>query len=80
MKKLIIIVTALALIAVAGVAAWQIYVTVHEDNVSAQAYEDLRELVRVPEPDLAIQPDTSSSPETFPAPSLDPEPVSPLVP
>ena len=80
MKNLIIIVTALALIAVAGVAAWQIYVTVHEDNVSTQAYEDLRELVRVPESDLAIQPDTSSSPETFPAPSLDPEPVSPLVP
>lgn len=80
MKNLITIVTSLVLIAIAGVAAWQIYVPLHEDNVSTQAYEGLRELVRVPEPDPAIQPDTSSSPETSPAPSLDPEPVSPLVP
>lgn len=80
MKNLITIVTSLVLIAIAGVAAWQIYVPLHEDNVSTQAYEDLRELVRVPESDPAIQPDTSSSPETSRAPSLDPEPVSPLVP
>ena len=80
MKKLIIIVTALVLIAVAGVAAWQVYVPVHEDNVSAHAYESLRAFVQVPEPGPAIQPDTSSSPETSPAPSLDPEPAAPPVP
>lgn len=80
MKKLIIIVTSLVLVAVAGVAAWQVYVPLHEDNVSAHAYESLRAFVQVPEPGPAIQPDTSSSPETSPAPSLGPEPAAPPVP
>lgn len=54
MKKLIFIITALILLAVGCVAAWQIYVPVHEDNVSIQAYEDLRQFVRVPAPDPTI--------------------------
>ena len=41
MKKLIYIVVFLILLAVAGVSVWHIYMPIHEDNVSAHAYEDL---------------------------------------
>ena len=80
MKKQIFIATALILLTVAGVAAWQVYVPVHEDNVSVHAYDDLRQFVRVPAPELTIQPDTSSSPELIPPPSFEPKPTSPLAP
>lgn len=77
MKKLIMFMAALILLAVAGVAAWQVYVPVHEDNVSVNAYEDLRQFVRVPTPEPTIQPDTSSSPGTTSTPTLEPEQTSP---
>ena len=80
MKKIIFIVSALILLTVAGVAAWQVYVPIHEDNVSVNAYEDLRQFVRVPTPDPTIQPDTSSSPELTPTPSSGPEPTLPPTP
>lgn len=80
MKKLISILVALILSIVAGVAAWQVYVPVHEDNVSVNAYEDLRQFVRVPTPEPTIQPDTSSSPELTPSPSSEPEPTLPPTP
>ena len=80
MKKLILIVVALILLAVAGVAVWQVYVPVHEDNVSVNAYEDLRRFVRIPVLDPTIQPDTSSSPELTPPPSFEPEPTLPPAP
>ena len=75
MKKLIFVMTALILLTVAGIAAWQVYVPVHEDNVSVNAYEDLRQFARIPTPEPTIQPDTSSSPGTTPAPILEPEPT-----
>ncbi|ANU53162.1 class B sortase [Acutalibacter muris] len=77
MKKLIFIVAALILLAVSGVAAWQVYVPVHEDNVSVHAYDDLRQFVRVPTPDPTIRPDTSSSPELPPPQSSESELTSP---
>ena len=80
MKKLIFIVTVLVLLAVSGVAAWQVYVPVHEDNMSVNAYEDLRQFVRIPAPEPTIQPDTSCSPELTPLPSFEPEPTSPPAP
>ncbi len=80
MKKLILIVAALILLTVAGVAAWQVYVPVHEDNVSVNAYEDLRQFVRIPVLDPTIQPDTSSSPDFTPTPSFEPEPTLPPTP
>ena len=80
MKKLIFVMTALILLTVAGIAAWQVYVPVHEDNVSVNAYEDLRQFVRVPTPEPTIQPDTSSSPELTPSPSSEPEPTLPPTP
>lgn len=80
MKKLIFIAAALILFAVAGVAAWQIYVPVHEDNVSVNTYEDLRQFVRAPAPDPAIQLDKSSSPELTPPPSIEIESAPPPVP
>ena len=48
MKKIIFIVSALILLTVAGVAAWQVYVPIHEDNVSVNAYEDLRQWTSIP--------------------------------
>ena len=72
MKKLIFIAAALILLAVGSVAAWQIYVPVHEDNMSVKTYDDLRQLVRAP-PAPAIQPDVPGSPSLSPAPSLAPD-------
>lgn len=80
MKKLIVIVAALILLTVAGIAAWQVYVPVHEDNVSVNAYEDLRQFVRIPTPEPTIQPDTSSSLGTTLAPTLESEPTPPTAP
>lgn len=80
MKKVIFIVAALVLLAVSGVAAWQVYVPVHEDNVSVNAYEGLRQFVRVPAPAPTSQPDTSSSTELPPTPSSGPEPTLPPTP
>ncbi len=76
MKKLIMFMAALILLAVAGVTAWQVYVPIREDNVSVNAYDELRQFVRVPTPDPTSQPDTSSSPELVPSPSFEPEPTS----
>ena len=74
MKKLIYIVVFLILLAVAGVSVWHIYMPIHEDNVSAHAYEDLRRFVEAPVPELISGPDasrtdTASSPD---APSSPP--------
>lgn len=80
MKKLIFIVAALVLLAVSGVAAWQVYVPVHEDNMSFNAYEDLRQFARIPTPEPTIQPDISSSPDFTPTPSSEPEPTLPPTP
>ena len=80
MKKIIFIVSALILLTVAGVAAWQVYVPIHEDNVSVNAYEGLRQFVRVSTPDPTIKPDVSSSPGTTSTPTLDPEPTTPPAP
>lgn len=80
MKKLIFILAALILLAVAGVAAWQIYLPVHEDNVSINTYKDLRQFVQVSAPKPDIQPDISSSPETTLTPTLEPSPTSPPAP
>ncbi len=80
MKKLVFIAAALIFLTVAGVAAWQVYVPVHEDNVSDQAYDDLRQFVRVPAPELTIQPDTSSSPELTPPPPSESELTPPSAP
>lgn len=73
MKKLIYIVIALVLLAVSGVAAWQIYVPVHEDNVSVKTYDDLRQFVLVPTPAPIVQPDAPSSPNATPCPSPIPD-------
>lgn len=73
MKKLIFVAAALVLLAVSGVAAWQIYVPVHEDNVSVKTYDDLRQFVLVPTPAPIVQPDESSSPSLSPAPSPIPD-------
>lgn len=73
MKKLIFIVTALALLTVSGVAAWQIYVPVHEDNVSVKTYDDLRQFVRVPTLAPIVQPDAPSSPNATHCPSPIPD-------
>lgn len=51
MKKFIFIAAALIFIIVASVAAWQIYVPIHEDNVSIQAYDNLRQFVELPAPE-----------------------------
>ena len=48
--------------------------------MSVNAYEDLRQFVRVPTPEPTIQPDTSSSPELTPSPSSEPEPTLPPTP
>ena len=74
MKKLIYIVVFLILLAVAGVSVGHIYMPIHEDNVSAHAYEDLRRFVEAPVPELISGPDasrtdTASSPD---APSSPP--------
>lgn len=80
MKKLILIAAALIFLTVAGAAAWQVYVPIHEDNVSVNAYDDLRQFVRVPTPAPTIQPDISNSPELPHHPSLEPEPTPPFTP
>ena len=74
MKKLIYIVVFLILLAVAGVSVGHIYMPIHEDNVSAHAYEDLRRFVEAPVPESISGPDasrtdTASSPD---APSSPP--------
>ncbi len=66
---------ALIFLTVAGIAAWQVYVPVHEDNVSVHTNKDLRQFVQVPAPEPAIQPNISSPPVTPPDPSLEPEPT-----
>lgn len=71
---------ALILLTVAGVAVWQVYVPVHEDNVSVNAYEDLRQFVRVSTPDPTIKPDVSNSPGTTSTPTLEPESTTPPTP
>lgn len=73
MKKLIFIAAVLILLAVGSVAAWQIYVPVHEDNVSIQAYDDLRQFVELPTSVPTSSPDAPSSPNGTPAPSLIPD-------
>lgn len=80
MKKLIFIVVALILLTVASVAAWQIYVPIHEDNMSVHTYDELRQFVRAPTPDPTTQPDTSSSPEGTPTPPSESEPAPPTTP
>lgn len=80
MKKLVFIAAALIFLTVAGVAAWQVYVPVHEDNVSVDAYEDLRQFVQVPASEQIRKPDTSILPELTPAPSFMPEQTPPPVP
>lgn len=69
MKKLIFIATALIFLTVAGVAAWQIYVPIQEDNVSVQTYENLRQFVNLPTPVPTGLPDAPSSPNVTPTPS-----------
>lgn len=69
MKKLIFIAAALILLVVAGVAAWQIYVPIHEDNVSVQTYENLRQFVEPPTPVPTPPPDAPSSLNVTPTPS-----------
>ena len=59
-------------------AAWQIYLPVHEDNVSVKTYDDLRQFVRIPAPEPTIH--TSSSTELTPPPSSEPEPTPPSAP
>lgn len=73
MKKLIYVVTALTLLAVSGVAAWQIYVPVCEDNVSVKIYDDLRQFVLVPTPAPIVQLGALSSPNAIPCPSPIPD-------
>lgn len=80
MKKLILIAAALIFLTVAGAAAWQVYVPIHEDNVSVNAYEDLRQFVQVPASDQIRKPDTSILPELTPTPSFMPEQTPPPVP
>ena len=80
MKKLIMFIAALILLTVAGIATWRIYVPVHEDNVSVNAYEDLRQFARIPTPEPTIQPDVSSSPGTTSTPTLEPESTTPPTP
>lgn len=68
MKKCFLIETALVLFAISCVAAWQIYVPIHEDNVSVKAYDDLWQYVRVPPPTPTVQLDVPSLPKITPAP------------
>lgn len=85
MKKLIFIVVALILITVAALAAWQIYVPVHEDNASVRTYENLRQFVELPVPDPLPHPSTSepiptNSPEFVPARFPNPDSIVTSVP
>lgn len=73
MKKLIFFAAALILLTVSGVAAWLIYVPVHEDNVSVKTYDDLRQFVLVPTPAPIVQPDAPNSPNATPCPSPIPD-------
>lgn len=73
MKKFIFIAAALIFIIVASVAAWQIYVPIHEDNVSIQTYENLRQYVNLPTPVPTAPPDAPSSPNVTPTPSPIPD-------
>lgn len=76
MKKLIFIAAALILITVASVAAWQIYVPVHEDNVSIQAYDNLRQFVELPAPELTPHPSTNKPIPPSISPTRSPNPDS----
>lgn len=73
MKKLIFIAAALILLTVSGVAAWQIYIPIHEDNVSVKTYDDLRQFVLMPTPAPTVQPDVPALPSLSPAPSQTPD-------
>ena len=76
MKKLIFIVATLILLTIASVAAWQIYVPVHEDNVSIQTYEDLRQFVELPMPTPSPHPSTSKPIPPSISPTQSPNPDS----
>ena len=76
MKKFIFIVAVLILITVASVASWQIYVPVHEDNVSIQAYDNLRQFVELPALEPTPRPSTNKPIPSSISPTRSPNPDS----
>ena len=77
-RKIIFTLLALALLAVAVVSAWQVYVPLQEDAESIRAYKDLTTYVRLP--DIAVEsqrPETDALESSIQAEET-PEPVSTL--
>lgn len=85
MRKIIFAVIVFILLLGIGVAAWQVYLPIQEDNESVQAYADLRQYVRRPELTLIEdvpqqnQPDSSSAAENAPFPDTTSQPDVPAV-
>lgn len=55
MKKIILAILMIGLLVGAGVAAWQVYLPIQEDNESVQAYTDLRQYVHKPAISLEVE-------------------------
>ena len=80
-RKIFFSLLALALVVVAAVSAWQVYVPLQEDAESVRAYGDLTAYVRLPKVLLPSEPPEESQIETsVPEESEEqPEPVLPQV-
>lgn len=62
-RKIFFSLLVLALVAIVGVSAWQIYVPLQEDAESVRAYEDLTAYVRLPKISLPSELPEESRPE-----------------
>lgn len=80
-RKIFFSLLVLALVAIAGVSAWQIYVPLQEDAESVRAYDDLTAYVRLPEISLPSEPPEENRPGTSASeePEEQPGPVLPQV-
>lgn len=63
-RKIFFSLLVLALVVVAAVSAWQVYVPLQEDTESVRAYEDLTAYVHLPKISLPAEPPEKSQPET----------------
>lgn len=63
-RKIFFSLLALALVVVAAVSAWQVYVPLQEDAECVRAYEDLTDYVRLPKTSLSSELPEESQPET----------------
>jgi len=74
MRKVIIAIVALLLLAGMGIAAWQIYLPIQEDNESIHSYTNLRQYAR--KPTISLEVESSGESQAEPQEPAESHPVA----